>query len=154
MSPDVAPQLTAIFGEAEPGTIFSKPEPVGDSLMFTASAWERAGGFGFGSGYGTAEGEPSGGSGGGGGDAEALEQRGKDIAKKNEEIDAQINELLGDEQFAIYEEYMETQPERMQVHLFKQQLVAANETLSEEQEHELILALGQQALWAILLGAA
>lgn len=69
MSPNVAPQLTAIFGEAEPGTIFSKPEPVGDSLMFTASAWERAGGFGFGSGYGTAEGEPSGGSGGGGGGA-------------------------------------------------------------------------------------
>lgn len=69
MNPDVAPQLTAIFGEAEPGTIFSKPEPVGDSLMFTASAWERAGGFGFGSGYGTAEGEPSGGSGGGGGGA-------------------------------------------------------------------------------------
>jgi uncharacterized spore protein YtfJ len=68
-SPDVTPQLIAIFGEAEPGTIFSKPEPVGDALVFTASAWERAGGFGFGSGYGSADGEPSAGSGGGGGGA-------------------------------------------------------------------------------------
>jgi len=68
-SPDVTPQLIAIFGEAEPGTIFSKPETVGDSLVFTASAWERAGGFGFGSGYGSADGEPGAGSGGGGGGA-------------------------------------------------------------------------------------
>ncbi len=68
-SPDVTPQLTAIFGEAEPGTIFSKPEAVGDGLVFTASAWERAGGFGFGSGYGSADGDPSAGSGGGGGGA-------------------------------------------------------------------------------------
>lgn len=68
-SPDVTPQLTAIFGEAEPGTIFSKPDLVGDSLVFTASAWERAGGFGFGSGYGSADGEPGAGSGGGGGGA-------------------------------------------------------------------------------------
>lgn len=68
-SPDVTPQLTAIFGEAEPGTIFSEPEKVGDSLVFTASAWERAGGFGFGSGYGSADGDPGAGSGGGGGGA-------------------------------------------------------------------------------------
>ena len=66
-SPDLTPQLTAIFGEAEPGTIFSKPETVGDGLVFTASAWERAGGFGFGSGYGSADGDASAGSGGGGG---------------------------------------------------------------------------------------
>jgi len=68
-SPDVTPQLTAIFGEAEPGTIFSEPEKVGDSLVFTASAWERAGGFGFGSGYGSGEGDSGAGSGGGGGGA-------------------------------------------------------------------------------------
>ena len=68
-SPDLTPQLTAIFGEAEPGTIFSKPETVGDGLVFTASAWERAGGFGFGSGYGSADGDDSAGSGGGGGGA-------------------------------------------------------------------------------------
>ena len=68
-SPDLTPQLTAVFGEAEPGTIFSKPETVGDGLVFTASAWERAGGFGFGSGYGSADGDASAGSGGGGGGA-------------------------------------------------------------------------------------
>ena len=42
--------LTAIFGEASPGTIFSTPERVGDDLVVTASAWDRAGGFGFGGG--------------------------------------------------------------------------------------------------------
>jgi uncharacterized spore protein YtfJ len=68
-SPDLTPQLTALFGEAEPGTIFSKPETVGAGLVFTASAWERAGGFGFGSGYGSADGDASVGSGGGGGGA-------------------------------------------------------------------------------------
>jgi len=68
-SPDLTPQLTAVFGAAEPGTIFSKPETVGDGLVFTASAWERAGGFGFGSGYGSADGDASAGSGGGGGGA-------------------------------------------------------------------------------------
>ncbi len=68
-SPDVTPQLTAIFGEARPGTIFSEPEKVGDSLVFTASAWERAGGFGFGSGYGSGDGDSGAGGGGGGGGA-------------------------------------------------------------------------------------
>ena len=68
-NPDVAPQLTAIFGKAEPGTIFSEPEKLGESLVFTASAWERAGGFGFGSGYGSGDGDSGAGSGGGGGGA-------------------------------------------------------------------------------------
>jgi len=42
--------LNAVFGEASPGTIFSIPEQVGDGLVITASAWDRAGGFGFGGG--------------------------------------------------------------------------------------------------------
>lgn len=42
--------LTAIFGEASPSTIYSTPEQVGDGLVITASAWDRAGGFGFGGG--------------------------------------------------------------------------------------------------------
>jgi uncharacterized spore protein YtfJ len=48
--------LNAVLGEASPGTIFSEPATVGEDLIVTASAWDRAGGFGFG--------------GGGGGDAE------------------------------------------------------------------------------------
>ena len=62
--------LTAIFGEAAPGTIFSPPEQHGDDLLITAVAWERAGGFGFGSGGETEGGEVKGaGAGGGGGGA-------------------------------------------------------------------------------------
>jgi uncharacterized spore protein YtfJ len=57
--------LTAIFGEASPATIFSPPERVGDDLVVTAAAWDRAGGFGFGGG-----GDDSGaGAGAGGGGA-------------------------------------------------------------------------------------
>ncbi len=42
--------LNAVFGEASPKTIYSTPEQVGDGLVMTASAWDRAGGFGFGGG--------------------------------------------------------------------------------------------------------
>ena len=67
---DAAEALTAVFGEAVPGTVFSEPIEVGDSLVITAVAWERAGGFGFGAGEGTSDGSDEGrGSGGGGGGA-------------------------------------------------------------------------------------
>lgn len=60
--------LVAVFGEAEPATVFSEPEQVGDSLVIKAVAWERAGGFGFGVGEGTGPDDEGGsGSGGGGG---------------------------------------------------------------------------------------
>ncbi len=45
-----ADALAALFGEAAPGTVFSEPIHVGDDLVITAVAWERAGGFGFGRG--------------------------------------------------------------------------------------------------------
>ena len=60
--------LTRIFGEASPNTLFSEPAQVGDDLIITASAWERAGGFGFGTGEGRGEaGDGGSGQGGGGG---------------------------------------------------------------------------------------
>lgn len=60
--------LSKIFGDGSPTAVFSAPEKVGDSLIMTAAAWERIGGFGFGSGSGTDEtGAEGGGSGGGGG---------------------------------------------------------------------------------------
>lgn len=61
--------MGSFFGDGSPTSVFSAPEQVGETLIITAAAWERAGGFGFGSGTGTdAEtGEEGGGSGGGGG---------------------------------------------------------------------------------------
>ena len=64
----VGDSLTRVFGEALPETLFSKVTEKGDEVVFTASAWERAGGFGFGTGEGRGEdGELGTGEGGGGG---------------------------------------------------------------------------------------
>jgi uncharacterized spore protein YtfJ len=66
---DLVEGLTAIFGEASPGTIFSAPKELGETLIVTAVAWERAGGFGFGSGTGSSGDDETGsgvGAGGGG----------------------------------------------------------------------------------------
>ena len=61
--------LAKIFGDASTASVFSEPAEAGDSMVITAAAWERAGGFGFGSGRGSDggadEGEGSGGGGGG-----------------------------------------------------------------------------------------
>ena len=72
-----AAALTAVFGEAAPGTVFSEPIETDDGVVVTAVAWERAGGFGFGGGEGpTNESDNEGGSGGGGGGA----SRGRPVA--------------------------------------------------------------------------
>jgi uncharacterized spore protein YtfJ len=64
----ISESLTGIFGAASPETLFSSPTKVGDDLIITAAAWERAGGFGFGTGQGQDEaGDEGSGSGGGGG---------------------------------------------------------------------------------------
>ncbi len=57
--------LQRLFGDAAPGTVFSAPQPMGDDVVITAAAWERAGGFGFGGGSGRDD-EGGGGAGGGG----------------------------------------------------------------------------------------
>ncbi|MEE8406741.1 MAG: hypothetical protein V3S32_06290 [Acidimicrobiia bacterium] len=38
-----ADALAALFGGAAPGTVFSEPIHIGDDLVITAVAWERAG---------------------------------------------------------------------------------------------------------------
>ena len=59
--------VAAIFGEASPDAVFSRPEEVGADFVILAAAWERAGGFGFGGGRSTDPGGESGGGAGGGG---------------------------------------------------------------------------------------
>lgn len=74
-TPDLGNQITdslkSIFGDASPSSVFSKSEKLGNDVIITAAAWERAGGFGFGSGSGVDEesGAEGGGGGGGGGGA-------------------------------------------------------------------------------------
>lgn len=60
----VATVMDNLFGEAAPSTVFAAPERIGDDVVITAAAWERAGGFGFGAGGDIDE---NGGGGGGGG---------------------------------------------------------------------------------------
>ena len=57
--------LARFFGEASPSMVFSSPERVGEDVVITAAAWERAGGFGWGAGGGDGD-DGGGGSGGGG----------------------------------------------------------------------------------------
>jgi hypothetical protein len=59
--------MDGLFGEPSPSQVFSAPHHVGDHIVITAAAWERAGGFGFGGGSGTDEHGDSGGGGGAGG---------------------------------------------------------------------------------------
>jgi len=54
--------------------------------------------------------------------------------------DAQAKELLGDDNYAIYKSFEETQAERMQVTMFKGSLTGADQ-LSVEQEDSLIRAM-------------
>ena len=53
---------------------------------------------------------------------EELEQR---IEALTAEADEQIKTLLGEEEFEMYKAYEETQPERMQVNMFKQAVFAS-----------------------------
>jgi uncharacterized spore protein YtfJ len=63
----VGDNLVRVLGNGAAGEVFSPPQQVGERVIITAAAVERAGGFGFGGGAGS-EGDESGeGSGGGGG---------------------------------------------------------------------------------------
>jgi len=63
----VRDSLRTLFGDASVSTMFSEPVTVGEDVIITAAAWERAGGFGFGGGSDGHEPESGGGGGGGGG---------------------------------------------------------------------------------------
>jgi hypothetical protein len=57
--------------------------------------------------------------------------------------DERLKELLGDENFGIYRQYEDTQPERMQVTLFKRTLPPDGQ-ITEAQEHDLIMAMHEE----------
>jgi hypothetical protein len=59
------------------------------------------------------------------------------------DFDARIKEFLGDDDFAVYRSYEETQPDRMQVTMFKGAL-KAGDALTEDQEDSLIRAMHEE----------
>lgn len=69
-------------------------------------------------------------------------QKGKELQEVKAGYDKKIEEFLGAENYATFQQHEDTQGERMQVNLFKQSLPAAD-ALGEEQEAELIAALHQ-----------
>lgn len=71
------------------------------------------------------------------------EERGAKIRAANAGFDARIRELLGEEDFEIYEAYEATQAERVQVTLFKGGL-PPEDRLTEEQEDRLIRTLHEE----------
>lgn len=62
------------------------------------------------------------------------------IKEVTADYDARIKEFLGDENYAVYQSFEATQPDRMQVTLYKGTLNAAD-ALTEEQEDNLIRAM-------------
>jgi hypothetical protein len=69
--------LQGFMGKMSPSSVFSDPQAVGDDIVFTAAAFERAGGFGFGSGQGD---DPGGGTGRGGGGGAGGMSNGRPVA--------------------------------------------------------------------------
>jgi hypothetical protein len=65
------------------------------------------------------------------------------IKEMTASYDAQCKTLLGDENYTLYKSFEETQPERMQVSMFKGSLGSAD-PLSEEQEDSLIRAMHEE----------
>ncbi len=78
--------------------------------------------------------------------ATTKEQRAADAQKvqaMQKDFDSRAQSLLGAEDFALYKDYEDTQPERMQVTAFGQSLGGAD-ALTEAQQHELIRAMYEE----------
>lgn len=67
-------------------------------------------------------------------------ERSKEIT---DEFNAKIREFLGETEYEVYQQFEQTQPERMQIQFFKQSLPVSDQ-LDEEQEHKLILAMHEE----------
>lgn len=78
--------------------------------------------------------------------ASSAEQRtadGKKIQEMQKDFDTRIQGLLGADDYAMYKDYEDTQPERMQVTMFGQSLGGA-EALSDAQQHDLIRTMYEE----------
>lgn len=66
------------------------------------------------------------------------------VKASGEASDAQIKQFLGEDNFAQFQGYEKTIPERMVVSGFKDQLGAGDSSLSDDQEQQLIQAMTQE----------
>lgn len=69
-------------------------------------------------------------------DSPVFTSKNYDSSLKNK--DAKIIELLGEQDYEVYEQYNETLVHRMKIMQYKQQLALSDSTLSEEQETYLL----------------
>lgn len=69
-------------------------------------------------------------------DSPVFTSKNYDSSLKNK--DAKIIELLGEQDYEVYEEYNETLVHRMKIMQYQQQLALSDSTLSEEQETDLL----------------
>ena len=68
-----------------------------------------------------------------------------DQAKKQKDaLNEEIKQFLGDENYAQFEAYEKTQPERMAINMFKDQQGSGSEALNAEQEAQLVQVLSQE----------
>jgi hypothetical protein len=74
---------------------------------------------------------------------EERKKKTQEIAKISEEHDKKIKAMIGEDNFQVYQEFENTQPERMQVNMFKQTLSGADQ-MSEDAEHQLIRAMYEE----------
>ena len=65
----------------------------------------------------------------------------KEIAANKKVFDDQLKDLLGAENYESLTQFEATEPERMQVDMFKHSLAGKSETLTEQQEYDLVNAM-------------
>jgi hypothetical protein len=77
-------------------------------------------------------------------DSEKRQELIKQSKVDTDEVDKQIKEFLGQENYPQFETYEKTIPDRMMVNMFKEQQASGAGALSPEQESRLLQALGDE----------
>lgn len=80
----------------------------------------------------------------GGVDAAKRDELVQQIKTQNEASDAQIKQLLGDDNYTQYQAYEKTLPDRMAISSLKDQLAGGPTALNPDQEQQLIDAMSQE----------
>jgi predicted Holliday junction resolvase-like endonuclease len=77
-------------------------------------------------------------------DADKRKELVQQAKTEKDAINDQIKGLVGDENYAQFQAYEKTIPERMQISMFKDQQASGPQALSAEQESNLLLALSEE----------